>query len=74
MVKDSHHTLVMWQNHFFQLFSVHRVSDLRQTEIYREQSIVPELSAFEVEMANEKYKVTSACTDQIPAALIKVGV
>ena len=30
----------MWQNHSFQLFSVHGVSDLRQTEIHRAQPIV----------------------------------
>jgi hypothetical protein len=46
----------MWQNHFSQLFSVHGVSDLRQTEIQTAQPIVPELSAFEVEMAIEKVK------------------
>ena len=56
LVTDSHHILVMWWNNFFQLFSVHRVSDLRQTEIHTAQSIVPELSAFEVEMATEKIK------------------
>jgi hypothetical protein len=42
---------MLWIN-FFQLFSVHGVSDLRQTEIHT----APELSAFEVEMAIEKVK------------------
>jgi len=56
LVIDSHHILVMWQNHFSQLFSVHGVSELRQTEIHTAQPLVPELSAFEVEMATEKVK------------------
>ena len=56
MVTDSHHILVMWRNHFFQLFSVHGLSDLRQSEIHTTQPIVPELSAFEVEMVIEKVK------------------
>jgi hypothetical protein len=53
---DSHSILVMWQNLFSQLFGVHGVGDLRQTEIHTAQRIVPVLSAFEVEMAIEKVK------------------
>ena len=56
MFTDSQHILDMWQNHFFQLFSVHGVSDLWQSEIHTAQSIVPDLSAFEVEMATENVK------------------
>ena len=56
MVTDSHHILVMWWNHFSQLFSIHGSSDLRQTEIHSAQPIVPELSAVEVEMAVGKVK------------------
>jgi hypothetical protein len=56
LVTDSHSILVMWQNYFSQLFSAHGVSDLRQTEIHTAQPIVPELSAFEFEMAIEKIK------------------
>jgi hypothetical protein len=64
----------MWWNHFSQLFSVHGVSDLRQTEIHTAQPIVPGPSAFGIEMAISKVKVTSPGIDQIPAALIKAGV
>jgi len=46
----------MWQNYFIQLFIVHGVSDLRQTEIHTAQPIVPEMSAFEFEMVIEKVK------------------
>ena len=73
MVSDSHHILVTWRNHFFQLFSVHGISDVGQSEIHTAQPTVPELSDFEVEMAIGM-KVTSPGTDQIPAELIKAGV
>ena len=33
MVTDTHSILVMWWNHFSQIFSVHEVSDVRHTEI-----------------------------------------
>jgi len=46
--------LARWWNHFCQLFVVHGVSDVRQTEIYTAEPLVLELSAFEVEMAIEK--------------------
>jgi len=46
----------LWWNNLSQLLSVHGVSDFRQTEIHATQSIVPELGAFEVEMAIEKVK------------------
>jgi len=47
----------LWWSHFSQLFGVHGFSDLRQTEIHTAQPIVPELSAFEVEMAIEEVKI-----------------
>jgi hypothetical protein len=63
LVTGSHSIMVMWQNHFSQLFSVHGVSELRQTEIHTAQPIVPELSVFEVAMAIEKVKshITRYC-------------
>jgi hypothetical protein len=51
------------------------VNDVRKTEICTAEPLVPEPSAFQVEMANEKlkrHKSPSAC--QIPAALFKIGV
>ena len=54
--------------------SVHRVSDVKHTEIHTEEPLVPELSAFKVEMAIEKLKGNkSPGTDQIPAEFIKAG-
>ena len=65
----------MWQNQFSQLFNVHGDNDLRQTEIHTAEPLVPEPSAFEVEMAIEKLKrPKSQGIDQIPAELIKAGV
>ena len=66
------HILVPWRNHFSQLFSVHGVSDLRQTEIHTIEPLVPEPSAFLFEMAIEKLKRhKSPSIDQITAELIK---
>jgi hypothetical protein len=46
--------LARWRNHFSQLFNVH--GDNKQTEILIAEPIVPELSAFKVELAIEKQK------------------
>ena len=54
--------------------NVHGVNDVRQTEIHTAEPLVPESSAFEVELANEKVKsYISPGIDQIPADLIKAG-
>jgi hypothetical protein len=52
LVTDSHSVLARWRNHFCQLFNAHGVNDVRQIEIYIAEPLVPQLSAFEVEMAN----------------------
>jgi len=64
-----------WRNHFSQLLNVHRVNYVRQTEIHTSEPLVPEPSAFDVEMASEKLKKKhkSQGTDKIPAQLIIVG-
>jgi len=74
LVIDCHSILVRWRNHFSQLFNVHGVSDVRRTEIHTAGQLVPESSAFEVELAIEKLKrQQSPSIDQIPAELIKTG-
>jgi hypothetical protein len=71
---DSHSILGRWRNHFFQLLNVHGVKDVRQTEIYTAEPLVPEPSDSEVEMAIKKLKRhKSPGIDQIPAELIKAG-
>ena len=56
LVTDSHNILARWRNHFSQLLNVHVISEVRQTEIHTVEPLVPEPSAFEVEMAIEKLK------------------
>ena len=51
--------------------NIHEVNDVRQTEIHTAEPLVPETSAFEVELAAEKLKShKSPGTAQIPAELI----
>jgi hypothetical protein len=38
---------------------VHGISDVRQTEMHTAESLVPDASAFEIEMAIEKQKRTN---------------
>ena len=64
----------MWRSHFSQQLKVHGVNNVKQTEIHTAEPLVPELSAFEVDMAIEKLKRhKSPGTDEIPADLIEVG-
>jgi hypothetical protein len=59
---------------FSKLFNVNGVSDVRQIEIHTAEPLVPEPSAFELEMAFEKLKShKSPGIDQIPAESIKTG-
>jgi len=50
--------LAKCRKHFSQLFTVHGVSYIRQTEIHTAEPLVLELSAFEIEMTIEKLKKT----------------
>jgi len=69
---DSYSVLARWRNYFSQLFNVHGVKDVGQTEIHTAEQLVPELSAFEVELAIEKLKShKSQDSGQIPAELFK---
>jgi hypothetical protein len=64
LVTDSHNILARWRIHFSQLFNVHGVNDVRQTNIHTAEPLVPEPSAFEIEMAIEKLKIhKSPCID-----------
>jgi len=74
LVTDSHSIFARCRNHFFRLLNVHGVYDVRQTEIHMAELLVPEQSAFEVEMAIEKLKShNSPGIEQIPEDLIKAG-
>ena len=66
--------MARWRNHFLQLFKVHGVSDIRQTDIHTAEPLVPEPRASEFEMASEELKRNkSPSTDQFLAELIKAG-
>ena len=56
MFTDSHSILPVWRNQCSQLLNVLLVSDVRQIEIHTAEPLLPELSAFEVEMAIDKLK------------------
>jgi hypothetical protein len=59
------------RNPFFQLFSVRGVSDVRQEEIHTAEPLMPEPSAFQIEMAIEKLKRhKSPGIVHIPAELV----
>ena len=74
MVADSHSILARKRNHFSQLLNVHGVNDARQTEKHTAVPLVPEPSAFDVEMSVEELKShKSPVIDQIPKELIKTG-
>jgi len=74
VVADCYSILTMWRNHFSQLLNIHGVNDVRQTEIHRAGPLVPEPSAFEIEVAIEKLKChKSPGIDQVPVELIKEG-
>jgi len=42
LVTDSHSIVARWRKYFSQLFNVHGVNDVRQTEIHRVEPLVPE--------------------------------
>jgi len=56
LVTESHSILARWRKNFSQLLNVHEVNDVRQTEIYTTEPLVPEPSAFEFELAIEKLR------------------
>jgi hypothetical protein len=73
LLADSH-ILNKWKNCFCQLSNVHGFDEVRQIEIHTAESLVPELSPSEGEIAIKKLKrYTSPGTDQILAELIQAG-
>jgi hypothetical protein len=75
LVTDFHNILARWRNYFSQLFNVHGVSNVRQSETHTAEPLVPEQSVYEVEIPTEKLKgEKSRGTDQIPAKLLMQSV
>jgi hypothetical protein len=74
LITNSGNILSRLRNHFSQLLNVFGVNDVRQTEIHTSEPLVPEPSAFEIEMSIEEVKRhKSPETAQIPTELIKTG-
>jgi len=48
LVTESHNIDAGLRKHFSQLLNVHRVNDVRQTEIHTAEPLMPEPSAFSV--------------------------
>jgi len=70
-----HSILARWRKIFPQVLNVIGFTDVKQTEIHIAEPLVPQPSAFDVEMATEKLKThKSPGIDQIPAELIVAGV
>ena len=66
LVADSYSIVATWRNHFSQLLNVHGVNDIKHTA----EPLMPEPSAFEVELATKKLKSHKLPgIDQIPAEL-----
>jgi hypothetical protein len=66
--------LYRWKNYFSQFLYVHKASDVRQIEIHTAESLVPEPSPSEVEIAIAKLKIfKSPGSDGIPAELFQAG-
>ena len=58
MVTGSYSILATWREYFYQLLNVHGFHEVRQTETHTAEPLVPEPSAFEVDLSIEKLKVT----------------
>ncbi len=68
LVTGCYSILARWRDYFSQLLNVHGVHDVSETETHTAEPLVPEPSAFEVDLAIEKVKShKSPCIDQIPA-------
>ena len=46
LIADSHSIVDRWRNYFSQLFNVHGVKDIGQTEIHTAEPLVPDPSAW----------------------------
>jgi hypothetical protein len=68
LVTDCNSILARWGEYLSQPLNLRGVTHVRQIEINRAESLVPEPSAFDVELAIEKLKRhKSPGIDQIPA-------
>jgi hypothetical protein len=67
MIADSHSILNRWKVRVCQLVNVHMVNEVKLTAVHTAETLVPNPSAFEDEMAAENFKrYKSTSTAQIP--------
>ena len=59
LVAEPYSIVARRRNYFSQLLNAHGVNNVRYTKTHTEEPLVPEPSAFEVELAIEKVKVTN---------------
>jgi len=57
LVADPYSILVRWTIYFSKLFHVHGVYDVRHIEVHTTEPLVPETSAYELQLPIEKIKV-----------------
>jgi hypothetical protein len=70
LLADFNTILNRWKSYFSQLLNIHNVSDVRQTEIHTDESLVPGPSHLEVEISIAKLKkYKSPGSDHILAEL-----
>jgi hypothetical protein len=74
LIADPQNILNRWKNFSNQVLNLHGVHDVRQMDIHTAESLVPERSLVEVEIAIEKLKTyKSPGIENIPAELIEAG-
>jgi hypothetical protein len=56
LLGDSNNTVTRWKSYFSQLLNVHNVSDVRQIEIHTAETLIPDASHLDVEVAIVKLK------------------
>jgi hypothetical protein len=54
LLADSHNILNGWKNYFSQLLNAHKISDVRHTETYTPEGLVPGHSISEFVIATAK--------------------
>jgi hypothetical protein len=74
LLADSNNILNRWKSYFSQLLNLHSVSEVRQIEMHADETLVPDPSRLEIEIAIAKLKkYKSPGSDIIPAEPIKAG-
>jgi hypothetical protein len=71
LLDECHNILNGWRKIFYQLLNVHRVNNIRQTEIHRAEPLVFEVSVAIVIETLKRFKLPGI--DHIPKVLVQAG-